>query len=200
MEPRIQYAKTEDGVNIAYATEGEGPTLIWLSVPQVSHVQRARELFSFRFPPGFRLIRYDPRGAGLSDRDAIDYSMEAMLRDLEAVVERTGSQSFAVVGFRASVPIAVSYAANLPVHVSHLILIDGWTSFSDIAGTPALEAVEALIDKDWNLYTETMARVLIGMDDPRVIEGLGEYIRACMEPEAYRAYMVATQSWDVADL
>ena len=203
MEPRIQYAKTSDGVSIAYATEGEGPPLVWLMVHPVAHVQRASGMFPNIFPPltrTFRLIRHDPRGTGLSDRDATDYSMEAMLRDLDAVVDRVGLRSFAVAAITSSVPIAITYAATFPDRVSHLILIDGWTSFSDIAGTSAWVTLEALIDKDWTMFTETLARVLIGMDDPQVIVGLGEYIRACMEPGAYRAYVGALQNWDVADL
>ncbi len=203
MEPRIQYAKTEDGVSIAYWTMGEGPALVWLSIPLVAHVQRAWAMFPTIFPPlarAFRLTWYDPRGAGLSDRDEIDYSMEAMVRDLDAVVERTGLQSFAVGAFQGTVPIAVTYAATFPDRVSHLILIDGWTRFSDFADIPAWKAQEALIDGDWTLFTETLARVLAGMDDPHVIKDLGEYIRDCIEPEAWRACFVAIQKYDIADL
>ena len=70
MEPRIQYAKTEDGVSIAYASEGEGPPLVLLLAPSVSHVQRAWGMFPDTLPSltrTFRLILYDPRGAGLSE-------------------------------------------------------------------------------------------------------------------------------------
>ena len=203
MEPRIQYAKTEDGVSIAYATEGEGQPLVTVSPQAISHVQRESAMFPNIFPPlarAFRLIRYDPRGAGLSERDAIDFSMEAMMRDLDAVVERLGLQSFAVLAFRGAVPVAVTYAATFPDRVSHLVLVDGWTNWSDVAGMPVWETLDALIDKDWTMCTETLARVLIGMDDPQVIGSLGEYIRACMEPEAFRAFFAALRSWDVADL
>ncbi len=202
MEPRIQYAKTSDGVSIAYWMMGEGPALVWMPIHPVSHVQRAPGRFPNIFGPltrTFRLIRYDPRGTGLSDRDAIDSSMEAMTRDLDAVVERTGLRSFAVMALASSVPIAVTYAATFPDRVSHLILIDGWSNWTDIADMPAYETLEALIDKDWTQFTETLARVLIGMDDPQVLEGFGEYIRACIEPEAYRAYFAAVHSWDVAN-
>ena len=203
MEPRIQYAKTSDGVSIAYATEGEGPPLVLLPIPSVSHVQRVGGMFPNIFPPlarSFRLIWYDPRGAGLSDRDAVDFSMEAMLRDLDAVVDRTGLRSFAIMALQDSVPIAVTYAATFPDRVSHLILIDGWTNSSDYVGTPVWEAYEALIDKDWTLFTETLARVLMGFDDPHFVKLLGEHMRACIEPEAYRAFVVAEKSWDVVNL
>ena len=67
MEPRIQYAKTSDGVNIAYATEGEGPPLVCLVAPGAAHVQRVWARFPNMYPllaRSFRLVWHDPRGAG----------------------------------------------------------------------------------------------------------------------------------------
>src|SRR3990170_7117422 len=124
MEPRIQYAKTRDGVSIAFAEAGEGRPLISVPTPAFSHASK------------FRVAIYDPRGSGLSDRDAIDFSMEAMIRDLEAVVARTGFDSFALAAWTSGVPIAVTYAVAHPERVSHLILCDGWTRFSDFEQSP----------------------------------------------------------------
>ena len=203
MEPRIQYAKTSDGVSIAFASMGEGTPLVRVPLPGIAHAQREWAMFPnlySRLTRTFRLIAYDPRGTGLSDRDEIDFSMEAMMRDLEAVIDRTGLRSFAVLAAFDSVPMAVTYAATFPDRVSHLILIDGWTNPSDFVDSPTTQAHEALLDKDWTLYTETMARVLAGFDDPRIIDLLGEHIRACIEPEAYRAFIVATKSYDVLAL
>jgi class 3 adenylate cyclase len=202
-EPQVQYAKTSDGVNIAFASMGEGPPLVCVMPPGFAHVQRDWAMF-----PGiyqqltrtFRLVWYDPRGTGLSDRDEIDFSMEAMMRDLGAVIERTGLRSFAVLAASSSVPPAITCAAKYPDRVSHLILVNGWTKSSDYAGSPGQVAAEALRDKDWTLFTETMARVLTPIDDPRFIELFGEHMRACIEPETYRAFIAATKSYDVSAL
>ncbi len=73
MEPQVQYAKTSDGVDIAFAGTGEGPPLVRLPVPGWSHVQREWAMFPNIFEPlarTFRLISYDSRGTGLSDREA----------------------------------------------------------------------------------------------------------------------------------
>lgn len=126
--------------------------------------------------------------------------MESMMRDLEAVIESTGLRSFALLAILDSVPVTVTYAARFPDRVSHLILIDGWTNSSDFIDTPSMEAHEALVDKDWTLFTETMVRVLAGIDDPQFINLTGEHIRACIEPEAYRAYGVANRRYDVSGL
>jgi len=203
MEPQIQYAKTSDGVNIAFTSMGEGPPLVRVPVFGYSHVQRDWAMLPQVIQPlalTFRSIWYDSRGTSLSDRDAIDFSMEAMVRDLEAVIGRTDLKSFAVLAFSDAVPIAVTYAARFPDRVSHLILIDGWSKPSDYTSTPAYKAHEALLDKDWTLYTETAARVLAGFDDSHILKLFGEHIRACVEPEAYRAFAVATKSYDVSTL
>ncbi len=201
MEPQVQYAKTSDGVDIAFASMGEGPPLIRVSSPPMSHVQREWALLSYFYAPladAFRVILYDERGTGLSDRDAIDFSMEAMMRDLEAVIESTGLRSFALLALTDAVPMAVTYAATFPDRVSHLILIDGWTNWSDFVGMPSHEASEALVNQDWTLYTETMARVLAGIDDSTLVELFGQHIRACIEPQAYRAFVAAGKSYDAS--
>jgi len=202
-EPQVQYAKTSDGVNIAFASMGEGPPLVLVRVPGTAHVQRDWAMFPNIFQSlsrTFCLVWYDPRGTGLSDRNEIDFSMEAMMRDLEAVLDRTGFRSFAIVAFSDMVPMAVTYAATFPDRVSHLILSNGLARMSDRVGSPGHEAHQALIDKDWTLYTETVARVLLKFDDPRVIELFGEHIRASIEPEAYRAFIAAGESYDASAL
>ena len=75
MEPRIQYAKTSDGVNIAYATAGAGRPLLMMAIPPLTHVQAMWETVTHLYQPlaeRFRLVWYDFRGTGLSDRNAID--------------------------------------------------------------------------------------------------------------------------------
>jgi len=98
------------------------------------------------------------------------------------------------------VPMAVTYAATFPERVSHLTLVDGYTKPSDFLSSPAFEAHAALLDKDWTLYTETLVRVLMGFDDPHMIGLLGEHIRACVEPEAFRAFYAAVMNYDVTAL
>jgi len=80
MEPRIQYAKIADGVSIAFWTLGEGVPFVHMPVLPWSHIQLEWQ------DPGFRrwyerlaekrkLVRYDGRRSGLSERDAADYSV-----------------------------------------------------------------------------------------------------------------------------
>ena len=97
MEPRIQYAKTSDGVSIAYSTLGEGKRLVCLPVLALSHLEmewQIPEVWNWyeRLAVGRMLIRYDPRGFGLSQRDA-PFSLDSARLDLEAVVDELGRRS-----------------------------------------------------------------------------------------------------------
>ena len=90
MEPRIQYAKTEDGVNIAFWTFGKGePPLVYMEGPPYSHLQLEWQIPAYRteyelLAEKRKVVRYDGRGSGLSDREVSDYSHDAHLLDLEA--------------------------------------------------------------------------------------------------------------------
>jgi len=203
VEPRIQYAKTSDGVDIAYATAGTGKPLVIVPSPANSHVELMWEMFSSVLLPlaqTFRLVWYDSRGAGLSDRDELDFSTDALTRDLEAVVDGSALESFALVGFIDGVHMGLSYAASQPERVSHLILCDGWTKFSDYAQSPVYQIESALREKDWVLYTETFAQVLWNYEDPAFARQFAEYMRACAEPEAWRAAQTALEGYDATEL
>jgi class 3 adenylate cyclase len=199
MEPRIQYAKTSDGVNIAYSTAGEGRSMISMPPPGFTHAELNWEMFGAIWQPllgKYRAVMYDSRGTGLSDRSAVDFSMEAMIRDLEAVVERSGFESFVLASWGTAVPIAVTYAAAHPGRVSHLILIDGCATFSDFAQSPVYKAGVLLLDGDWVIFTETFAQVLWAFGDPEITRRYAEFMRACCEPEAMRALWKAWESRD----
>ena len=202
MEPRIRYARTSDGVSIAYAEAGEGRPLISMPTPGYSHVELSWSMFpsASALASRFHEVMYDSRGTGLSDRHAIDFSMEAMMRDLEAVVARTGFDSFVLLGFTGTVPAAVTYAVAHPERVSHLILGDGFTSFSDFAQSSAYKASIGLLETDWMLYTETFARIIWAPANPEFGRQFGEFMRACAEPEAARAFWKAAESYDVTAL
>ena len=134
MEPQIQYAKTSDGVDIAFASMGEGPPLVSMPRNGMSHVQRNWATFPKYYQSmaqAFRLVWYDSRGTGLSDRDAIDFSMGAMMRDLEAVIHHTGLRSFALAAGRGSVPMGVTYATKwhtrrFPKRLRPLEIVYSW--------------------------------------------------------------------------
>ncbi len=114
MEPRIQYAKTTDGVSIAYWTLGEGMPLVQMPTGPFSNIQREWQWpewrhFYERLAEKRMLVRYDGRGTGLSERDVSDYSLDARVLDLEAIVDRLGLERFALGGTGDFGPVAIAY-------------------------------------------------------------------------------------------
>ena len=203
MEPRIQYAQTADGVSIAFCTVGKGPAL----------VQMRTGLTSFRIEwevPEFRmfdeglaakrmLVQYDMRGSGLSKRDVTDFSPEALILDLEAVVGRLGLERFALWGTTSMGPVAIAYAARHPERVSNLILWCSYARASDLLKSPQMQAVARLID-DWELYTDTLAHYIFGWAGGEPARRFAVRMRESITQETYRAFQAQFFTFEVTDL
>ncbi|HEU4759503.1 MAG TPA: adenylate/guanylate cyclase domain-containing protein [Dehalococcoidia bacterium] len=205
MEPAVQYTKRSDGAQIAFCVAGEGSSVLFVSPPPLCHAQLdwQSSVGSYLLQPLARkhkLAWFDWPGTGLSQRDALDFSMDTMVTTIEAVVARTGLEEFAVCAGANAVQIAVTYAGWQPERVSHLILYDGWTKFAEIEPLPFWQAERALRDKDWVIYTEAVMRVLWGNPDEEYARMMAEYLRACVEPEAHRAVYAAMEGYDTSSV
>ena len=111
-EREVRYCTTEDGVRIAYWVRGDGEPLVWQSlfIAQMSaQVDAYEEMQATHFiEKGVSIIRFDPRGVGLSQRHLEDFSLEARVRDLDAVVRALRFTAFDLVGDMWSGPVAVA--------------------------------------------------------------------------------------------
>jgi pimeloyl-ACP methyl ester carboxylesterase len=102
MEPAIQYARTSDGVNIAYYLIGDGRPLV--SLTPGSHLERQwqypeQRTWFTRLAADARLVRLDHRGTGLSDRDTM-YRLDLAPLDIEAVTRNEGDSAVCRPGAR----------------------------------------------------------------------------------------------------
>src|SRR3712207_1565688 len=136
MEPRIRYAPTADGVSIAFWSLGEGVPLVYMAGGPWGHVElwdipECRRWYE-RLAQKRMLVRYDVRGTGWSEREVSDHSLDALVADVEAVVDRLGLDRFDMFGAFDAGPVAIAYAARHPGRVSHLILWCSWARTSDI--------------------------------------------------------------------
>ncbi len=205
MEPRIQYAQTKDGVSIAFWTMGDGMPLVHMPVLPFSHIQLEWQMPEIRrWYQGLarkrKHVRYDGRGSGLSDRDVGDYSLDALVLDLEALVDHLGLETFALFAPVLSGPVGIAYAVRHPERVSHLILINSFARASDVLGTPQAQALLALMDKDWELYTETMAHAGLGWSAGEPARQYAALIRESVTQEAVQAFLAAADQFDVTVL
>lgn len=123
---QVRFCRSRDGVKIAYARYGEGPPLVinscWLSHLQFDWQSPVWRHFVEGLGRSTTTLRYDERGFGLSDWDVDDFSFEARIADLEAVVDDAGFGRFTLLGMAQGGPVAIAYAARHPDRVERLIL------------------------------------------------------------------------------
>ena len=161
MEPRIQYAKTSDGVSIAYASIGEGPPLVvmpalWEQFSLTWEMEEWRD-FLARLGRGRRLVQYDRRGFGLSERHVDEFSVEHAVADLEAVFQALQLRSAALFASTFAGPTAISYAVEYPHNVSHLILFGTFSRGSDVRSQTQADALAALSRTNWYTASQLFA-------------------------------------------
>lgn len=130
VKQQIQYCTTTDGVRIAYAVTGAGTPIIrtshWLTHLQHDFTSPVWKHVMLGLARNHQLVRYDPRGEGMSQREVADISFEGWMKDLEAVADATGFERFALFGCSQGAAPAVAYAVRHPQRVSHLILYGGF--------------------------------------------------------------------------
>jgi class 3 adenylate cyclase len=139
-----------------------------------------------------KLVRYDYRGSGLSERQVTDFSLEAHVLDLEAVVSRLGLERFALLGLQHSGPPAIAYAARHPERVSHLLLWSVYARASDWLRLPEIQALRALGGQDWEFYTETVAHSLLGWSEGEPARRYAALVRESVRPEFMQTVVIPT--------
>jgi class 3 adenylate cyclase len=205
MEPRIQYAKTKDGVNIAYWTLGEGTPLVHLSFA-FSHIQLEWQIpecrrWYERLAEKRTLVRMDPRGLGLSERDITELSADAWVLDVEAVVDRLGLEKFALLGPWHTGPVAIAYAARHPERVSRLILWGAYAWASEYLALTAIRAIRPIVGTAWQTYTEAVAHVLLGWSAGEPARRYAALVDDSVRPEFFEAVIIPVLSeFDVRPL
>jgi len=127
---RVQFATAPDGVQIAWASIGEGPPV--LKAPNwLNHLD-----YEWRSPvwgPAlaelarhWRLVRFDQRGNGLSDWDVKEISEAAMISDMATVADTAGLERFALSGISQGCAFSIRYAVEHPERVTSLVLLGGY--------------------------------------------------------------------------
>jgi pimeloyl-ACP methyl ester carboxylesterase/DNA-binding CsgD family transcriptional regulator len=191
MQPVIQYAKTSDGVNIAYYAIGSGSPLMYLT-PR-SHLEREwqypdQRVWLDRLAENHRLFRYDRRGIGLSDPDHFEF--DDLLLDIEAIALKEGLNRFALVARASSAAVAILYAFRHPKQVSHLILFCPYIHNRDLRGSsPAHEAVRATAAIHWETYTQLLAELTTGWVDMDEANRYAGYLRDCSGANGHQGFM-----------
>lgn len=123
----VQYARTSDGLDIAYTIIGDGPVDALMVNGFTTHLDFLGDspwhaYWMRRLGERFRVITFDKRGSGLSDRSMGLGSVEDRVRDLTAVMDAAGSERAHIIGISEGGPISLSFAATYPERVDKLVL------------------------------------------------------------------------------
>ena len=207
-EPRapIRYAQS-DGLSIAYQVTG-GAAVDLLLVPGfVSHLEKDWEEprhahFLDRLGSFSRLVRFDKRGTGLSDRPEGLPDLETRMDDLRAVMDAAGSERSVVFGCSEGGPLAVLFAATYPERVEALVLFGAFVKRSnpddDYPWAPTATNRGQYIDDllaEWGF--ETDMKVMCPSADDAMARWWGERCRAAASPGAVRALLEMNSRVDV---
>jgi pimeloyl-ACP methyl ester carboxylesterase/DNA-binding CsgD family transcriptional regulator len=197
------HARTSDDVTIAYSQSGSGPTLVLLpGVPfsnfvgewQVPELRAIYESLGRRL----RIVQYDGRGTGHSQRDVSDFSLAAMLRDLDAVIAALRIERFALLGYYNSCTHALAYAARHPDRVTRLVLFGGsargWLPMS----SSQAQALLSLIEHDWGVFADTAAHQWMGWIAGEAGRLIAASFRDAATPAIARAILQAASGFDVS--
>jgi class 3 adenylate cyclase len=200
MAPAVRYAASGD-LSIAYQVVGDGPVdLVW--VPGfVSHVEILWELPLWRrlldrLSSFARVVIFDKREQGLSDRTGAPPTLEDIAGDLGAVMDAAGSERATIVGLSEGGPAALLFAASHPQRVSGLALVGSYARLSRAPDNPAGVPAERLRDFVERVVEEWGGPTALALwfgaeeaDDPALAEWWARLLRAGTSPGGARALL-----------
>ncbi len=208
----VTFCRTQDSVCIAVASIGSGPTLVRTPF-LVSHIE-----YDWQHPfiaplmqhlaQGRRVVRYDGRGTGMSDRNVPEITPATFLLDLEAVVVSLNVERVALLGMSGGVATAVAYAARYPQRVSNLVLYGGYAQGRNKRGLPQYaeeaQAFYTMLRSGWGDAQSPFWRAFnsfyLPHGTPGEHEWLMQYHRAAASTEDSLKLRRAVDDIDVLDL
>lgn len=209
---KIQFCTTEDQVRIAYASVGNGTPIIkaanWLNHLEYDWDAPIWSPLFRDLAAEHRFIRYDERGCGLSDWKVTDLSFQAFLKDIEAVVDASGVDRFALLGISQGAAVSIAYAVAHPDRVSHLILFGGYAQGYGLTTDPVLkrerEAIITLTEMGWSrdnpAYRQIFSSTFIPSASASEAAWFNDFQRATTSSENAARFLSIFDHIDVQDL
>ena len=204
----IRYTHSDD-LNIAYQVTGAGDVDLVLVAGFVSHLtldwtERRHAHFLHRLGNFSRLIRFDKRGTGMSDRPGSLPDLETRMGDVAAVMEAARSERAVLFGYSEGGPMSILYAASFPERVHALVIYSSyarrlWAPDYPWGFRPEERARYAVqLEQDW-AWEADMRRMCPNADE-ELARWWGERCRAATSPGAARALIEMASLIDVRDV
>ena len=207
--PAVRYARS-GALSIAYEVTGGGPPDLVLVPGFVSHLAMDRAeprhvRFLDRLAAFSRLIRFDKRGTGLSDRPAGLPDLETRMDDVRAVMDAAGSRRAVLLGYSEGGPLSVLFAATHPERVAALVLVNSYAKRVDPDAdypwaSPREERLRSIetLEEEWGF--EALGAALCPSGDEAMRRWWADRCRAAASPGAARALSEMNSLIDVRDV
>ena len=194
--PATRYVKSDD-VHIAYQVFGEGSLDLLFVTGFVSNIEAIwqspdHSAFFRRLGSFCRVILFDKRGTGMSDRGSQIFTLEQRMHDVQAILDEVGCERAALFGVSEGGPMSLLYAATYPARTSALVLYGSYARRSWAADHPSGwkdEQWERLFD-NFERHWGTPQSLAVTMfapslaSDRQASERLASYQRASASPGA----------------
>ncbi len=202
MVPQTHYARSGD-VRIAYQVVGQGPFDLVFVPGFISNLDQAWDSPGFshllqRLASFSRLIVFDKRGTGLSDRVGPIPTLEQRMDDVRAVMDAVGSERAAVMGISEGGAMAMLFAATYPERTRSLVLYGTYAhfpTFAPIAG--GLDNFINKLDDIWGTGASIKTFAPEGANDPQIAAWWARFERASASPSAVAALLRMNSEIDV---
>jgi pimeloyl-ACP methyl ester carboxylesterase len=146
---QVRFCKSFDGTKIAYAVSGRGPPVVlmpsWLTHLEYQWRSVAWQPWLEVLSSRYCLVRYDPRGCGLSDRNVDDLSFNSWVEDFRALVDTLELKRFSLIGICQGGAVAIAYASRESARLSHLVLYGTYARGRNRRSTIPLEPEKAKV-------------------------------------------------------
>jgi len=200
--PETHYALSGD-VNIAYQVMGDGPVDLVLVPGLISHVEFLHELPGYtaalrRLSRFARVVTFDKRGQGLSDRMSGAPSLEQRMDDVRAVMDSIGSARAILIGFSEGAAMSVLFAATYPERVPHLVLVGAWVRAS--APDDVWREVLERVVKAWGTGQVLKTVFKSQATNADAVAQLAKLERFSSSPGALRTYLTLNRQVDVSSI
>ncbi|MTV16452.1 MULTISPECIES: adenylate/guanylate cyclase domain-containing protein [Bradyrhizobium] len=202
--PETHYAQSADA-SIAYQVMGDGPVDIILVPGLFSHIEFMHEMPGYtavlrRLSRFARVVSFDKRGQGLSDRMTGAPSLEQRMDDVRAIMDAIGSTKAVLFGFSEGCPMSVLFAATYPDRVSHLVLLGSFARSKDRLPDDVWQQRCDEIVQNWGSGDTVKTVAPSQATNAEVIAQVAKFERLSSSPGALRTLLVLNRAIDVTTI
>ena len=209
----VRFCRARDGTRLAVAVSGDGELMVktanWLTHVEYDWESPVWAPLYARLSERFRLLRYDGRGNGLSERTlGASLAFEHFVGDLEDVVEASAAEQFTLLGMSQGAAVAIAYAVAHPERVRRLVLIGAYAQGRERRGTPVdhqqAETILMMMRAGWgspgSAFMQAFSTLYLPNATAEQVHWFSDLQRRTTSPENAVALRRACDRIDVTDL